>query len=358
MKVALRRKKLKSGAESLYLDIYHNGQRSYEFLDIRIDPKTQTPEDRKEREQLAQLIKANRESDILTNGTGYVPERKKKVSFNTFIGAFIADYKKKDLRMIKGALSQFKAFSNEKTYQMSQITPALCKQFAEYLKDDAGLSGETPKNYFTRFKKVLSAATSEGYLKENPASKVKVKFDDSDNLKKQILQADEMKLLLQTECGNDEVKRAFLFACNTGLGAAEIRKLTWAKIANNRLQVNREKVKSSNIHIPLSKTAIALIGDRGKSNEKVFTLEQSDNAINKVLRNWTARAGIDKHITFYCGRHTFAVQLLSNGANLKTVADCMGHTSTKHTIKYLNYVDSLRDAAIDSLPDIFNDSLN
>ena len=357
MKVALRRKKLKSGAESLYLDIYHNGQRSYEFLDIKIDPKDKA-ETRKENEEVAMLIKANRESDLLTSGTGYVPKRKRKVSFNAYFSSFIDSYKKKDLRMIKGAFHQFKSFSNNKAYQISQINHALCKQFAEYLQDDAGLSGETPKNYFTRFKKVLNAATSEGYFKENPASKIQFKYDDSDNLKKQILQADEMKLLWQTECGNDEVKRAFLFACNTGLGAAELRKLTWAKIANNRLKVNREKVKSSSIHIPLSKTAIALIGERGMPNEKVFTLEQSDNAINKVLRNWTARAGIEKHITFYCGRHTFAVQLLSNGANLKTVADCMGHTSTKHTIKYLNYVDSLRDAAIDSLPDIFNDSTN
>jgi site-specific recombinase XerD len=354
MKVTLRRKKLKGGAESLYLDIYHNGQRSYEFLDIKIDPKDKATK-RKEQEEVAMLIKANRESDLLTSGTGYIPKRKRRVSFDSFFSNFIDSYKKKDLRMIKGAYGQFRAFSNEKTYQMSQITPALCKQFAEYLKGDAGLSGETPKNYFTRFKKVLSAATSEGYFKENPASKMgKMQWGDNDNLKKQILQADEMKLLLQTECGNDEVKKAFLFACNTGLGAAELRKLTYSEIANNRLKVKRAKVESQEIFIPLSKTALALIGERGKPNEKIFTLEQSDNAINKVLRYWTARAGIEKHITFYCGRHTFAVQLLLNGANLKTVADCMGHSSTKHTIKYLNFLDSLKVAAIDGLPDIFN----
>jgi len=30
----------------------------------------------------------------------------------------------------------------------------------------------------------------------------------------------------------------------------------------------------------------------------------------------------------------------------------MGHTSTKSTIKYLNYIDNLKDDAIDNLPDI------
>ena len=352
MKVALRRKKLKNGAESLYLDIYHDGQRAYEFLDIKIDPKTQTKQQRKELEQVAQLIRSNRETDLITQGVGYVPIRKRKVSFKTYFQNYIDNYRKKDLRMIKGVYGQFLSFSGKRDFQIQEITPTVCKDFAEYLKDDAGLNGETPKNYYSRFKKVLGAATSDSYFTENPATKVKIKFDDNDSLKKQILYADEMRLLWQTECGNEEVKKAFLFACNTGLGVAELRKLTWANIVNNRLIVNREKVKSSSIHLPLSRTATAIIGERGKPNEKVFRLEQSDNAINKTLRYWTVRAGIEKHITFYCGRHTFAVQLLLNGANLKTVADCMGHSSTKHTVKYLNYVDSLRDAAINSLPDL------
>ena len=38
MSVKLRRRKLKSGRISLYLDIYHEGQRHYEFLKIHLDP--------------------------------------------------------------------------------------------------------------------------------------------------------------------------------------------------------------------------------------------------------------------------------------------------------------------------------
>ncbi len=48
--------------------------------------------------------------------------------------------------------------------------------------------------------------------------------------------------------------------------------------------------------------------------------------------------------------HSFAVLILNNGANLKTAADCMGHESTAHTIKYLNFVENLQDEAINNLP--------
>jgi site-specific recombinase XerD len=61
-------------------------------------------------------------------------------------------------------------------------------------------------------------------------------------------------------------------------------------------------------------------------------------------------AGISKHITWHCGRHSFAVNILNNGANIKTVSSLLGHSSLKHTEKYLHAVDKLRVEAINSLP--------
>ena len=37
---------------------------------------------------------------------------------------------------------------------------------------------------------------------------------------------------------------------------------------------------------------------------------------------------------------------------LKKLADALGHSDTRNTIKYLNYIDSLKDEAVDNLPDI------
>ena len=64
------------------------------------------------------------------------------------------------------------------------------------------------------------------------------------------------------------------------------------------------------------------------------------------------RAGIDKHISWHCARHSFAVNILNNGANIKTVASLLGHSGLKHTEKYTRAVDKLKEEAINSLPEL------
>lgn len=353
MSVKLRQKELINKGKSFYLDIYHNGKRHYEFLNIQIIPKDDTPEKKKEKITLANLIRSQRELDLNSEGSNYTPNHKKKIDFLEFYRAYLAKYPKKDKRMIKYSLEKFISYIDKDSFLASELTPDVCEGFKDYLTSSkAGLSGETPQNYWARFKKVLRAATKDGLFKEIPTIEIIWKHsDDSDKLKKEVLTADELQKIASTYCGNDEVKKSFLFACFTGLGMAEIRKLKWNAINNNRLKTYREKT-GSEINILLSSTAIKIIGERKKPDSFVFDLDITDNAISKDLTAWVKKAGIDKNITFYCGRHTFAVQLLSNGSNLKTVSDCMGHKNTRHTIKYLNYVDSLKDDAINNLPEI------
>ena len=55
---------------------------------------------------------------------------------------------------------------------------------------------------------------------------------------------------------------------------------------------------------------------------------------------------------FHCFRHSFAVNILNNGANIKTVASLLGHSGLKHTEKYTRAVDKLKEEAINSLPEL------
>jgi len=357
MNVKLRERKLAKGVIKFHLDIYTKEKRTFDFLDIKIYPND-TKEIKKEKRKIAELIRSNKEIELLTNSTNYIPKHLKNINFLDFADTYIKNYQKKDGRMLIATLNKFKKFNSNKNLKITEITTQLMYGYKDYLIDKSGLKGESPHNYFTRFKKILKEAKMSGFIKENPADSIKFSKKVSDDvLKKQVLNSDELKKLVDTKCGNIEVKKAFLFACYTGLGLAELKNLKWENIVENRLIAKREKTKQP-IDIKLKDNLLQFIGPKGRSNDIVFNLKNksdrylSTNAINKSIKKWVEKAGIEKHITFYCARHTFATQLLQFGANLKTVSDALAQTSTRSTIKYLNYIDNLKDDAVDNLPNI------
>lgn len=357
MYVNLRTRKQSKGSIKYFLDINHNGKRYYDFLDIKIYA-TDTKETKTDKKNLAELMRSNREIELLTETTSYVPKHLKIVNFFDFANNFIKNYKKKDVRMIQSSLNYFKKYVKDDQLSILQLSSSIMYGFKDYLKDECGLTGETPHNYFTRFKKILKSAELKGLLINNPTKEIKFRKQVGDStLKKQVLNTEEIQLLASTHCGNEEVKKAFLFSCYSGLGEAEIKVLKWSNISNNQLITNREKTKQK-VQIKLKENILNFLGERGKKDDFIFNLKNnknvflSTNGINKCIKNWVEQAEIDKHITFYCARHSFATQLLQYGADLKSVSNAMGHTNVKSTIKYLNYIDNLKDDAIDNLPDI------
>lgn len=346
MSVKLRHKISTKGEIHYYLDIYHNGNRKRKSLKIQTK---KGDSDYKEKKALAERIRAKYELDLSHNEYDLSSLSKKDHDFIIYYQKYIDGYRKKDIRMYRYALAKFIEFlKGESRISMKYITPVLIKDFASFLETHPNLNNSTPSDYLKKFNRVVRRAYDENYFQRNPAENINIKKREDIDLKKRVFLRAELQLLAKTDCGNQEAKRAFLFACYTGLGEAEIRSLIWSDIINDGLAIRRNKTKNQVIN-KLNSVALKLIGDRGQSDENLFRLA-STTAINKALKNWVKKAEIDKNISFYCARHTFAVLLLMNGVNLKTVADLMGHSSTRHTVKYLNFVDSLKENAIDNLP--------
>jgi site-specific recombinase XerD len=159
---------------------------------------------------------------------------------------------------------------------------------------------------------------------------------------------------------NQEIRRAFIFCLYTGLRFCDVRDLTFANVdySNRLLKFEQNKTKghsaNSGVVIPLNDGLINLIGqpiNLENRSEIVFKLPSYEMCL-KSLDRWVKSAGITKHISWHCARHSFAVNILNNGANIKTLASLLGHSGLKHTEKYTRAVDGLKQDAINSLPQL------
>lgn len=361
--VILREKLLTNGNKSLYLDIYRDGLRTYEFLKLYISAKVRTPVEREVNRQtleLAENIRTQRESELNHLAFGQVAPSVKKINLLDFFEAYYNKYTKKDIRMIRGAIDRFNDFLSEKypnyksNIKPDQLTKEMITRFVEYLESRS--TGEGARGYYQRFKKIISNAEEQSLIYKNPCKGVVCKIDES-ALKKDILSVDEMQKIIATRYPgqNAEIRRAFIFTLYTGIRFCDIIQLKYSDVdfSNMFIKFNQAKTqgKSSNswVMIPLNENLLSLIGEKPEKDDLIFKLPSHTMCL-KALRRWVARAGVDKHITWHCGRHSFAVNILNKGANIKTVASLLGHSGLKHTEKYTRAVDSLKELAINSLP--------
>ena len=378
----LLQKKLSDGNFSLYLDYYlgrvnvkdpmtgeakSKVQRKREFLKLVLLAAPRTPEERKtnkETLELAKKIRAEREQELKESMLGYRLRKDRVINFLDYFQAYIDNYTKKDIKMLQIALQRFKDFLRDtpaySKYQNSikpqHITRDMIQSFAEYLKGRS--TGEGANSIYARFKKVVKYAVEHDVMLKNPCTGIVIKTD-AQVLRKDVLSLEEIETLAATHYDNENpnVRRAFLLCCYAGLRFCDVKELTYKNVdyANRLLCFEQSKTKghsvNSGVVIPLDDELLELIGKPAEGQARdssVFSLPSYESC-GKSLRRWVARAGIDKHVSWHCARHSFATNTLNNGANIKTVASLLGHSGLKHVEKYTRAVDSLKRAAIESL---------
>lgn len=370
---------LSDGRESLFLDYYLGYQMVYsekldkevarkdrkrEFLSLYLWQAPRTPLERlqnKETLELAKEIRHEREQELKEGTLGY-RLKAKEINFFDFIQSYYDEYTKGDKRMIKAAQKRFTDFIAleyplfKGNISPEKITPDMMEHFVEYLQSIS--KGEGALTHWKRWKKIVKAAVKKDILRKNPCEDIICKADE-EALKKDILSVEEMELLISTtyQGQNPHTRRAFIFTLYTGIRYCDIKDLTFSNVdySNRTITFNQKKTQGHSnkswVTIPLNDGLLSLIGQPATNdpNEKIFKLPSQEMCL-KALRHWTAKAGIAKHITWHCGRHSFAVNILNNGANIKTVASLLGHSSIQHTEKYTRAVDKLKEDAINSLP--------
>jgi site-specific recombinase XerD len=377
----LQQNTLADGRISLYLDYYigrsqwideetgkvkvkHDRKKESLNLYLMATPRTTLERQiNKETLELAKTIRAEREQELKMDRTGKRLFKIKSVDFLDYFQTYIDHYTKKDVRVMEMALRRFRDFLTlEYPIYSTKIKPEqldkdMMISFVEYLQSKS--VGEGAGTIYRRFKKVIKHAVEHDVMIKNPCAGV-VCRTDGQALKKDVLSTTEMEQLISTTYNgqNLQIRRAFILCLYTGMRFCDVIELKYENVdySNKLLMFEQSKTKghsaTSGVVIPLNDGLLSLIGEAPAGDvkdEPIFHLPSHTMCL-KALRHWTARAGITKHVTWHCGRHSFAVNILNNGANIKTVASLLGHSGLKHTEKYTRAIDSLKEAAINSLP--------
>ncbi|WP_312508544.1 site-specific integrase [Chryseobacterium culicis] len=373
MKISLKQKNLKDGRISLYIEFYKgsstdlNGKRvhlrDFEYLKMYLskEPKNiKEKKDNKETLELAENILAIRKSEYIQGKFDLKNTTKAKRTFLNYFAEKTEEKQEQDSSNNYGnwfsTLQHLKKIIPQNTI-FDEVDEDLIKKIRHYFdnvartKSDLPLSQNSKYSYFNKFKAALRSAFDEGYLSINYASKIK-SFEQAES-QREYLTFEELQSLAKAECKYDVLKRAFLFSCLSGLRWSDINTLVWNEVRDegeiSKINYRQEKTEGVE-YLYISAQARELLGERQDQTDRVFRGLKYGMTYNTEIIRWCNRAGVPKHITFHSARHTNAVLLLENGADIYTVSKRLGHREIRTTAIYAKIVDKKMKEAAEMIP--------
>ena len=372
--VRLRERLLPSGNKTLYLDIYRDGKREYEYLKLYLVPE-KTPIDKiqnKETLATAQAIKAKRQIELQNGEYGFTSQFKIDTPF--------LDYYRKMCEERQGTpesrgnwgnwyscLKHLERYCTEKT-TFKDVTTDWIDGFKDYLDNAAKdaykrknndlaeakpLSQNSKVSYFNKLRACINKAFEDRIIPINPLRGV-TGFKDEET-ERTYLTFDEVKRMAKTECKYPALKRAFLFSCLSGLRKSDIEKMIWSEVqtfGDKTRIIFKQKKTGGQEYLDINTQAEAYLGERRKNTDRVFVGFKYNSQTLLELRRWALLSGITKDFTFHAGRHTFAVMMLDLGADIYTVSKLLGHKELSTTQIYAKVLDKKKQEAVNLIPDI------
>ena len=374
MNITLKKKKLKNGKFSLYLEYYKGSTlnldgkrihlRDFEYLKLypNQDPKTAAEKkENKEIDTLSEQILSIRKAEYFQ---GKFDIKNTSKSKRLFLDYFIEkteekiDSPKNYGNWTATSLHLKRCISSNLTFD--EIDENFVKRVRLYFDKEAKTKSDTPLSlnskysYYNKFKACLRSAFDDGYLSINYASKTK-SFEQAES-QREYLTHQELQSLANTPCKYEVLKRAFIASALSGLRWSDINTLVWSEIRDedngvSRINFRQQKTEAVE-YLYISKQIRELFGERQDPSERVFKGLKYSAVYNNEIVRWCNRAGISKHITFHSARHTNAVLLLENGADIYTVSKRLGHREIRTTAIYAKIVDQKMKEAANLIPNI------
>ena len=219
-----------------------------------------------------------------------------------------------------------------------------------------GRSASTVSRSLASLKNFYAYAVSSGFLDASPVTS-DIRVERGEKKLPQILTGSEVeKLLAQPSCVDakgyrDKAMLEVMYA--TGIRVSELIDLNVDDVNLDLKTVKCGASKNSRV-IPLYPAALRALTVylRDVRSSMVSDLSERALFVNvngsrmsrqgfwKILKFYQAKAHIEKDITPHTLRHSFAVHLLENGADLDSVKELMGHSDISSTQMYTHMINS------------------
>lgn len=211
------------------------------------------------------------------------------------------------------------------------------------------VSGPTVRREVNAFMPVIRHARKRGWIDEVPD--IERPADGEPRLR--ALTADEVAMLKNNTCEDEDVWLLTQFLVNTGARIGEAINLDWSDVHVGQdpyviLRTRKRKGgKEAQRTVPLNQYLLGLLLPISKTDGTVFKWSDQRSA-GKLITAYAGELGIEDFRPHDL-RRTFATLLLERGVNPRTVADLLGHTSLTMVMRYMVPPSHVKKDAVNSL---------
>jgi len=224
-------------------------------------------------------------------------------------------------------------------YRLTDLTPLLLRTWKGNLL--TRYKPGTVRRYMACLHTVLNVAVREyEWLQENPLDKVRQPPTSPGRTR--FLSEEERRILL-VACRRSRqpaLTPVVLMAMSTGMRKSEIMHLRWPDIDFERRQVRLQHTKNGTARaVPLSTMMLGVLRQwrEGRRHDCEWVFPRPDGRrpiyLDGAWEMAVKRAGLDD-FRFHDLRHTAASYLAMSGADLREIAEILGHRSLQMTYRY------------------------
>ncbi|MGO4773495.1 phage integrase SAM-like domain-containing protein [Flavobacterium sp. W22_SRS_FK3] len=220
------------------------------------------------------------------------------------------------------------------------------EQFLKYessFKDQTGIKNNSVVKYMKMYKTACNYAIKMDLIIKNPFNVYDGRLSVKDAVFLTQLELNTIENKIFSTPRLEKVKDIFLFSCYTGyapVDAMDLSERNLSEDSNGNLWIMTSRAKTAiRANVPVLPTVEKIIS-KYKNQQKGLIPKISNQKMNAYLKEIADVCGINKHLTWYVARHTFATTVtLGNGVRLENVSAMMGHTNTKQTQHYAKVLD-------------------